>query len=554
MSEVDAGEAAPTAPSKRGTLLAGRYRIDEPIAAGGMGEVWRATDEVLGRVVSVKFLHSQYATNETFLERMLREARAASAVNHPGVVATYDFGRIQEEGQLPSSYIVMEYVDGPSLSTLLLDGPLSLDQSLMILEQTSAALDAAHRAGVVHRDVKPGNILLTPEGNVKLTDFGIARSEDTSTITDSGSIAGTAQYLSPEQAAGEKADDASDFYSLGVVIYSCLTGAVPFVRDSPVAIALAHIQEKPPPLPEHIPAGVSELVMSLLEKEPSDRPASGAVISARAARLRRELPLEATDPAATVPAAAAAAAADTDPEATEIASAPPGEGRRFRPRTGVILLALAAAAAVVGLVLMFATRGEEVTMPSVVGLTQQQAEGNLKDIGLDTEIEVKDVAKTKKDVVVGQSEDAGSTVRTGDTVTLTVASGMVAIPVDKIIGASYEDARAILEDLGLEVAKTSKVSGAKAGTVIDIGGSTERADVGSTITLTVAKAEKKKKVEPTFAPTPTAKPKPTPKPTKTTPPPSDTDGAGTDGTDTSGASVDGTDTSGTAVDGTSAGG
>ena len=142
----------------------------------------------------------------------------------------------------------------------------------MILEQTAAALHAAHRAGVVHRDVKPGNIIMAPSGNVKLTDFGIARSQDTSTITDSGSITGTATYLSPEQASGETATESSDLYSLGVVIYSCLSGAVPFTRDGPVAIALAHLKDPPPPLPEEIPAGVSDLVMSLLEKQPERPP------------------------------------------------------------------------------------------------------------------------------------------------------------------------------------------------------------------------------------------------------------------------------------------
>ena len=251
--DVNAGETTPQSTSRRGSLVAGRYRIDSMIAAGGMGEVWRATDEVLGRVVSVKFLHPQFAADESFLERMLREARAASAINHPGVVAVYDFGRIDPEDGVPTSYIVMEHVDGPSLSQLLAEGPISVDESLMILEQTAAALHAAHKAGVVHRDVKPGNIIMTPNGNVKLTDFGIARSQDTSTITDSGSITGTATYLSPEQASGEKATETSDLYSLGVVIYSCLSGKVPFDRDGPVAIALAHLKDPPPPLPEQIP-------------------------------------------------------------------------------------------------------------------------------------------------------------------------------------------------------------------------------------------------------------------------------------------------------------
>ena len=330
--DVNAGES-PQVTSRRGSVVAGRYRIDSLIAAGGMGEVWRATDEVLGRVVSVKFLHPQFASDESFLERMLREARAASAINHPGVVAVYDFGRIDPEDGVPTSYIVMEHVDGPSLSQMLTEGPLGVDKSLMILEETASALYAAHRAGVVHRDVKPGNIIMAPSGHVKLTDFGIARSQDTSTITDSGSITGTATYLSPEQASGEKATEASDLYSLGVVIYSCLTGGPPFTREGPVAIALAHLQDPPPPLPEDIPAGVSDLVMSLLEKQPNDRPVDAEAVSAQAALLRGPSMTGPVPPVPTGPTSTAVAGAATAvSEPTQVAPPVHGGGSRNRSR------------------------------------------------------------------------------------------------------------------------------------------------------------------------------------------------------------------------------
>ena len=323
--------------------MAGRYRIDSLIAAGGMGEVWRATDEVLGRVVSVKFLHPQFASDESFLERMLREARAASAINHPGVVAVYDFGRIDPEDGVPTSYIVMEHVDGPSLSQMLTEGPLGVDKSLMILEETAGALYAAHRAGVVHRDVKPGNIIMAPSGHVKLTDFGIARSQDTSTITDSGSITGTATYLSPEQASGEKATEASDLYSLGVVIYSCLTGGPPFTREGPVAIALAHLQDPPPPLPEEIPVGVSDLVMSLLEKKPNDRPVDAEAVSAQAALLRGpsmtgQVPPVPTGPTSTAVAGAATAVSEPTQVAPPVQEEEPEPEPEKRSRRGLFLI------------------------------------------------------------------------------------------------------------------------------------------------------------------------------------------------------------------------
>ena len=529
-SDVNAGETTPQVASRRGSLVAGRYRIDSLIAAGGMGEVWRATDEVLGRVVSVKFLHPQFAADESFLERMLREARAASAINHPGVVAVYDFGRTDPEEAVPTSYIVMEHVDGPSLSQVLTEGPLGVEKSLTILEQTAAALHAAHLAGVVHRDVKPGNIIMAPSGHVKLTDFGIARSQDTSTITDSGSITGTATYLSPEQASGEKATEASDLYSLGVVIYSCLSGDVPFTRDGPVAIALAHLKDPPPPLPDDIPAGVSELVMSLLEKKPNDRPVDAQAVSAQAALLRGH---NLTEPVPSVPTgppptavAAAVASAETEPttvapaEEVEAGAEPP---RRDRRRLFLILGVIAAALALVAAYLVFGRGGEPVTMPDVVGMTQAEAERTLESQGLKANVEVEDVPKEKADTVLSQSEEAGTQVETGDTIDLRVASGLVSLPVDKIIGSSYQEARAMLKDLGLTAERVTRSSGSTPGTVLDIQESSSRVEVDSVVTLIVAKA--RPKPAPTFSPTPTptTSPKPTkspkPTPTKTTPPP-----------------------------------
>ena len=533
--DVNAGETTPQVTSRRGSLVAGRYRIDSLIAAGGMGEVWRATDEVLGRVVSVKFLHPQFASDESFLERMLREARAASAINHPGVVAVYDFGRIDPEDAVPTSYIVMEHVDGPSLSQMLTEGPLGVEKSLKILEETAAALHAAHLAGVVHRDVKPGNIIMSPSGHVKLTDFGIARSQDTSTITDSGSITGTATYLSPEQASGEKATEASDLYSLGVVIYSCLAGDVPFTRDGPVAIALAHLKDPPPPLPDEIPAGVSDLVMSLLEKQPNDRPVDAQAVSAQAALLQAQgltepVPPVATGPAATVPAATAlgdaavADAAEAVPE-SEVTRVQEGQGeeRRDRRKLFLILGAIVAALALVAAYLVFGRGGEPVTMPSVVGMTQAEAERTLDSLGLKADVELEDVPNEKADTVLSQSEEAGTEVETGDTIDLKVASGLVTLPVDKIIGSTYKEALAMLDKLGLTAERINRPSGAKPGTVLDIRETSSRVEVDSVVTLIVAAP--KPKPTPTFSPTPapTPTPKPTkspkPTPTQTTPPP-----------------------------------
>jgi serine/threonine-protein kinase len=349
----------------------------------------------------------------------------------------------------------MEHVDGPSLSQLLAEGPIGIEESLLILEQTAAALHAAHKAGVVHRDVKPGNIIMTPNGNVKLTDFGIARSQDTSTITDSGSITGTATYLSPEQASGEKATETSDLYSLGVVIYSCLSGEVPFDRDGPVAIALAHLKDPPPPLPEHIPTAVSDLVMSLLEKRPDDRPVDADAVRAQAALLRKSGPSTPVPPVAIGPAPpeTAATAAVSDPtivsEPTEVGPVvpeevaeddeePPGRNRR---RLFLIIGAVAAAMALVAAYLVFGRSGEPVEMPNLVGKSQPEAEAALERLKLDADIDVKDVPKVEAGEVVGQSEEAGTTVETGSTVILTVASGSVSLPGEEIIGSTYREAK-----------------------------------------------------------------------------------------------------------------
>src|SRR5665811_2416897 len=278
--------AAQLAPWTAGAKIADRYMLVERIAGGGMGDVWRGQDEILGRTVAIKVLRSEHAEDEDFRERLRREARAAGSISHPGVVPVYDYGEeVQDNGQ-HLSYLVMEYIDGPSLSTELRgSGKLGSGRTLAIIEQTAEALQAAHDAGVVHRDIKPGNILLTPDGDVKITDFGIARSADSTPMTRTGTLTGTAQYISPEQAGGRPATAASDIYSLGVVAYRCLTGGVPFAEGNEITIAIAHLRDDPPDLPADVPAGVRGLVMMMLAKDPEDRPASAGALAAMAREL-----------------------------------------------------------------------------------------------------------------------------------------------------------------------------------------------------------------------------------------------------------------------------
>ncbi|HEY0127414.1 MAG TPA: protein kinase [Blastococcus sp.] len=256
-----------------GSLLAGRYEITAPIAVGGMGEVWKARDRVLDRIVAAKVLKSEYTNDPSFLARFRNEARHTAALTHPNIASVYDYGEtVDDTGTQQLAFLVMEFVEGQPLVSILHDeGALPVDWTLHVLDQSAEGLSAAHRAGVVHRDIKPGNLMVRPDGVVKLTDFGIAQARDTTPLTRTGMVVGTAQYLSPEQAQGMEVTAASDVYSLGVVGYECLTGARPFDGASQVAIALAHINRPPPPLPAHVPAAVRLLIERALAKDPADR-------------------------------------------------------------------------------------------------------------------------------------------------------------------------------------------------------------------------------------------------------------------------------------------
>jgi serine/threonine protein kinase len=289
----------------QGVTFGGRYELDSRIAIGGMGEVWEATDHVIGRTVAIKILKDEYMGDPGFLERFRAEARHAALVNHEGIASVFDYG--EEAG---SAFLVMELVPGEALSTILeRDGSLSTDKTLDIVAQTSAALQAAHAAGLVHRDIKPGNLLITPDGRVKITDFGIARIADQVPLTATGQVMGTVQYLSPEQASGHPASPATDTYSLGIVAYESLAGKRPFTGESQVAIAMAQINEQAAPLPPTVAVPVQNLVMAMIAKKPEERPASAAAVARAATALRRG---DVAAAAAAVPAIATGTAAGDD--------------------------------------------------------------------------------------------------------------------------------------------------------------------------------------------------------------------------------------------------
>jgi eukaryotic-like serine/threonine-protein kinase len=263
-----------------------------------MGEVWRGTDLVLDRTVAVKLLRPEHAGDADLLTRFRSEARLAGLLSHPNIAQVYDFGEAAQQGP---AYLVMEFVDGPSLAGLLHDGPLEPSRTMDIVAQAARGLAAAHRAGLVHRDVKPGNLLMRDDGLVKVSDFGIARAESATPVTRTGMLPGTPGYMAPERGAGAVATPAADLYSLGVVAHQCLTGQPPFQGDG-LAVAIAHMEQEMPPLPPSVPAPVARLVSDLTRKDPRARPSSADDVAVRAERLRAVL----AEPAQATPALGAA--------------------------------------------------------------------------------------------------------------------------------------------------------------------------------------------------------------------------------------------------------
>src|SRR5215831_1960766 len=269
-----------------GTMLGGRYRLEERIASGGMGDVWRCVDDVLGRTVAVKVLLPSLLEETGFTERFRAEARTMATINHPGVVDIYDYASDSTVG----AYLVMEYVEGDALSrTLSRVGRLTPARTMALVAQAADALHAAHEIGVVHRDVKPGNLLVRPNGTLVLTDFGIARSAGAAQLTAAGSVLGTAAYISPEQAMGEQASRLSDVYALGVVAYQCLAGRRPFEGQQPLEIAMRHVRELPPPLPPDTPPTVRAIVERAMAKDPASRWPTAAAFAGIARRCAADL-------------------------------------------------------------------------------------------------------------------------------------------------------------------------------------------------------------------------------------------------------------------------
>jgi len=465
-------------------LLDDRYELGEAIGYGGMAEVHRARDIRLGREVAIKVLRHDLARDATFQVRFRREAQASASLNHPAIVAVFDTGEDSgPDGSTP--FIVMEFVEGQTLREILRsDGPLPTARAIAVCADICSALDFSHRNGIVHRDVKPGNVMISPNGAVKVMDFGIARavSDSSATMTSTAAVIGTAQYLSPEQARGESVDARSDVYSCGCLLYELIAGSPPFTGDSPVAVAYQHVREDPTPpssLNPAIPAELDAVVLKAMSKNPANRYQSAAEMRADLVRVQDGQPVEATPlmsdedktvlagvPAARPTATRYRPAALPDPDAAD--------RRRRAAALGWALLAVAVIALVVAAIVLIPRWiadpvPEQIAVPSLAGLTREQAETRLEADGLGRGEVTEDVSTAEEEnTVIDQNPPEGEVLEPGERVDFVIGAGPATVVVPEIIGLTEESARAQLEAQGLQVAPSREQSSAEpAGRVVD---------------------------------------------------------------------------------------
>ncbi len=451
---------------ERDTVVDNRYRILNRLGSGGMADVYCAEDQQLGRRVALKILHRRFAEDEQFVERFRREASSAASLSHPNIVGIFDRG--EWDG---TYYIAMEFVDGRTLKEIIREkGPAPAEAAADVTLQILRAARYAHKHGVVHRDIKPQNVLIDQDGRVRVTDFGIARA-GASDMTETGSIMGTAQYLSPEQAQGRPVDARADLYAIGIVLYELLTGRVPFDADSPVTVALKQVNETPIPPSELVPAippAIEAVVLKAMEKAPENRFQSAdefilALESARAA------PDVIPPPPVVVE--------DVYEEDEE-------PGRRWWLW---LLILLAVAAIIVGAYLVL--RPEQLTVPDVIGREQDTASQIIQNRGFEVDIVPVVTADVERGLVAAQDPRPNTTAPEGSTVTIRVSSGPGEVAVPALAGSTTEEAEAALKDAGLQ-SRVERVFSdeVERGTVIESspaeGTTIER---GSTVTLRVSR-------------------------------------------------------------------
>jgi serine/threonine protein kinase/beta-lactam-binding protein with PASTA domain len=471
-------------------LLGGRYELDGVVGRGGMAEVYRARDIRLDRIVAIKTLRADLARDQIFQARFRREAQSAASLNHPSIVAVYDTGDDKASG-MPIPYIVMEYVDGRTVRDLLQEGHRLLpERSLEIIDGVLRALDYSHQAGIVHRDIKPGNVMVTRNGDVKVMDFGIARamSDAQATMTQTAQVIGTAQYLSPEQARGERVDSRSDLYSTGCLLYELLTGRPPFTGDSPVAIAYQHVRENPVPpsrVDPEVPPWADAIVLKAMAKSPADRYQTAADMRADLQRAASGMPVAAAPPTrldmyphtqrmggtGTMMAGATSQippVEDYDYQGRDYDYAGRGRGgggRRWIPWVLGLVVVIGVVAGVSYYLL--AGAGKTYSVPLVNGEPVAMARSQITAAHLKSTVINQPNSSVKQGLVIRSSPAQGNNVAAGTVVTLYVSSGAAPVPVPNVQGKQENDAATILQNDGFIVlTRPDTTSTQPAGTVV----------------------------------------------------------------------------------------
>jgi eukaryotic-like serine/threonine-protein kinase len=450
-------------------LYGNRYRVIGLLGTGGMARVYRARDELLGREVALKVLSERLSSDRSFVERFRREAQNAAGLNHPNIVALYDYG--DEDNRY---FIVMELIEGRSLSEVLdEDGALMPERAAEIARDTANGLGRAHEAGIVHRDIKPHNIMITNNGQTKVTDFGIARAlggDAEATMTQTGMVIGTAAYLSPEQAQGNPVDARSDVYSLGCVLHEALTGDAPFSGDTPLSIAYKHVRETPErasAVNSDVPEALDAIVMKAMSKNPDNRYANA---NEMADDLDRFLAGQRVDATPFLGATGVMESSGTRvmSETQVYDDYPEEEPSKTGKYVLITLLLLGLLALGVFLLMSLLSGGGDVEVPDVVGLSENRAEQELEDAGLEVTSRNRSNAEVDEGEVFRQTPEAGATAEEGDTVTIFVSSGPGEVTVPNLLTLTEDQAQDALEEVGLELGRVrNRSSDSPEGTVIE---------------------------------------------------------------------------------------
>ncbi|MFI7077790.1 Stk1 family PASTA domain-containing Ser/Thr kinase [Micromonospora sp. NPDC049903] len=485
-------------------LLGGRYQVGELLGYGGMAEVHRGRDLRLGRDVAIKMLRTDLARDATFQMRFRREAQNAASLNHPAIVAVYDTGEEQAPTGETLPFIVMEFVNGRTLKEVLgAEGRLQPRRALEISADICAALEFSHRHGIIHRDIKPGNVMLTQTGQVKVMDFGIARAlaSGATTMTQTSAVIGTAQYLSPEQARGEAVDARSDVYAAGCVLFELVCGHPPFVGDSPVSVAYQHVRETPPTpsdLNPDVNPAVDAIVLKALSKNPLNRYQSAGEMRADMLRAAAGRPVMATpvlredETVAMAPSPGYSAGAAGATQTRQI-PARVGDPRQRRASSWLIAmfaaLGVLAVIALVAALLLNQRDDEDTPVPTLTGLSQQDAFAQIEQNGLTAALGDPVLSSDcTKGAVVSQTPAAGERVQPNSTVTVQICDGKPVVTIPSVVGGTREFAEQQLEELKLDVEVKQDDNAAPEGQVLAIDpGAGERVEEGTKVTLTVSR-------------------------------------------------------------------